>query len=44
MTNKLKALFAAFVVVAVSASVISANASNSRYELESQFHGNTPAR
>lgn len=44
MTSKFKALFAAFVVIAVSASVVTASASSSRYELESQFHGNAQAR
>lgn len=42
MINKFKALFAAFAVVALAASVVTtANASTSRYELESQIHGNT---
>lgn len=42
MITKFKAVFAAFVVFALAASVVgNANASTSRYELETQIHGNT---
>ncbi len=41
MITRFKAVFVAFVVAALAASVVTnAHASTSRYELESQIHGN----
>lgn len=41
--TKFKAVFAAVLVFAVTASAVTTNAAT-RYELESQYHGNTPTR
>ncbi len=44
MNAVIRMLFVAFVAVGTALATSGASASTSRYELESQYHGNTPTR